>query len=291
MNGKGNKVRVFNLSFLLLAGATGCKSEEKDLLLAKVDLAIEEFIDNHLNKFIATEDEVVLDYYVVPAIKALEDNGYDIKLKELVDVDKINAYYSSYDYSSVASLFKATVIRKALGLNLDTVKTKLNELTEVDQWSYNYGLIALNITDVNSELKQDLLTKVNVIKEEDYRDADYAGVTLMATSNDDINKESLHNLINTSLSKDGVITWGKANSSSTANVILGLLANGINPTSEEYTTDEVNLIEALLTYESDGAFVNELDKDVDLMFATPQAFAALVAYKIFVNTHKFNLFG
>lgn len=285
------KLGLLVLSFLLLAGATGCKKKEKDPLLAKVDLAINAFVENYLDKYVATEEEIVLDYYVVPAVKALEDNGYDIKLSDLVDNTKLTTYFDSYDYSSVASIFKATIIQKALGVNLDTAKAKLNELTEVDQWSYTYGLIALSITNVNNALKQDLLTKVNVIKAEDFRDADYAGVALMATDNDDIDKKALHALIDSSLSKDGIITWDKANSSATANVILGIVASGINPTSEQYTTEGVNLIEALLSYQKDGAFTNEVAGDIDLMFATPQAFAALVAYKVFVSNKKFNLFG
>ena len=285
------KLGLLVLSFLLLAGATGCKKEEKDPLLAKVDLAIDAFVSDQLTKFISTDDKVVLDYYVIPAIKALEDNGYDIKLNELVDMNKVNTYYADYDYSTVGDIFKATVIRKAFNLNLDTAKIKLTEITEVDVWSYTNGLMALNITGVNNTLKQELLTKINVFTEDDYRDADYAGVALMASANSDIDKNPLYNLINTSLSKDGVVTWGEANSSSTANVILGLIANGINPTNEEYTTNGVNLVEALLLYQTDGAFKNKLNGEVDLTFATPQAFSALVAYKLFVKNQKFNLFN
>lgn len=281
------KLGLVVLALLLLAGATSCKSE-KDELMVQVDKAIDLFIENHLDKFVNEES---LDYYVVPAIKALEANGYKIKLTDVVPVAKVNEYYTDYDYSSVANIFKATVIRKAYGLSLDDAKNNLEEVTEVDVWSYTYGLIALNITGVNSALKADLLTKVNVIREEDYRDADYAGLALVATANDNIDKISLHELINTSLSNEGIVTWESANSSSTANVILGLLASGINPTSEEYTTEGVNLIEALLKYHKDGAFANKLGEDPDLMFATPQAFSALVAYKIFTKQQKFNLFS
>lgn len=284
------KMGLVVLCFFLLAGVTGCKKDVKDNLLAKVDLAIDNFIDKQLDNFINTDDEVVLDYYTVLSVKALEKSGYPIKFDKLVDANKAKTYLDNIDTSSIASLFKVIVMKKTLGFNLDNEKIILASISEVDIYSYAYGLVATVITDVNENLKNDILSKINIIREEDYRDADYAGVALIACANDDINKEPLYNLINQSLSSKGVMFWGEESASTTANVILGLMANGIDPTSEAYTTDGVNLIEALLQFESNGAFKNKLDGDIDLMFATPQGFAALVGYKLFKNKQKYNLF-
>ncbi len=55
-------------------------------------------------------------------------------------------------------------------------------------------------------------------------------------------------------SEDGVVSWDNANAASTATVILGLIAQGINPEDEAYQTNGVGLVEALMSYELDGAF-------------------------------------
>jgi hypothetical protein len=98
------------------------------------------------------------------------------------------------------------------------------------------------------------------------------------------------------LSEDGIISWGNANAASTATIILGLVAQGIDPEDEAYQTNGVGLIEALMAYEADGSFKWKLtDENPDLMFSTPQAFSALVAYKLsrdiwgFPATHLFDL--
>jgi hypothetical protein len=283
------KLGLVVLCFFILAGVTGCKKDVKDPFMAKVDAAIDRFMEKQIANFINTKDEVILDYYVVLSVKALENSGYP-KLSSLVDTSKVQVYFSDYDYSSVTNLFKAIVIKKALGLNYDNEKAYVKDLKEVDIYSYAYGLAITEITGANDGLKQDLLTKINVIRDSDYRDADYAGVALIACANDDIDKTPLYSLIDSSLSKDGIMFWGEESASTTANVILGLIANGIDPTSPTYTTDGVNLIEALLAFETNGAFKNQLDGDVDLLFATSQGFAALVGYKLFVQNQKYNLF-
>jgi len=101
--------------------------------------------------------------------------------------------------------------------------------------------------------------------------------------------------IQTVLTETGVESWGNANSSSTAAVILGLVAQGINPRGEAYQTNDIDLIEALLAYEIDGAYKWLLaDEQADMAFSTPQVFSALVAYKIYRDIYgnpAFNLFG
>jgi hypothetical protein len=88
--------------------------------------------------------------------------------------------------------------------------------------------------------------------------------------------------LNENQTPEGIESWGSSNAASTAMVILGLVAQGIHPRSEGFTVEDVDLIEALINYYTEDGF-NWLmnSEEVDLMFSTPQAFAALVAYKIY----------
>src|SRR5690606_38091787 len=102
----------------------------------------------------------------------------------------------------------------------------------------------------------------------------------------DTQVEAMTSYIKENLTEDGVSSWGSANSASTASVIFGLIAHAIDPRSEEYQTVGVDLIEALLTYELNGAFKWTLDQEeADMMFSTPQVFAALVAYKVYRDVY------
>ena len=107
----------------------------------------------------------------------------------------------------------------------------------------------------------------------------------MATRELDIDKSELFSLIDANLTDEGIMSWERVNACSNAYVILGLIATGVDPAAYG-EGGSVNLVEALLRFEKDGAFSNYEDQELDLAFATPQAFSALVAYKIFLETHQ-----
>ncbi len=82
---------------------------------------------------------------------------------------------------------------------------------------------------------------------------------------------------------------GTENASSISQVILGLLANGINPTGPDYTKLEGNLITSLLSFQTEtGSFdwAKNDEQTEDLAFSTPQAFLALVAYQVYSSTYS-----
>lgn len=86
--------------------------------------------------------------------------------------------------------------------------------------------------------------------------------------------------------KDGGFnSWSTQNNSeSCSQTIIGLCANGIDPTSSKFTKD-INLIENLLKFQqSNGEFYHLLDgsKGVNGM-STEQAYQAMLAYRDFVN--------
>jgi hypothetical protein len=123
-------------------------------------------------------------------------------------------------------------------------------------------------------------------------DSDYAGMALLALalyreqSSLELAIEGYLDFIGSNLTTTGISAWGSPNSSSTAAVVLGLVAHGIHPRSEAYQTSGVDLIEALLLYSHDGAFKWTIDAETaDLQFSTPQVFAALVAYKLYRDVY------
>lgn len=76
---------------------------------------------------------------------------------------------------------------------------------------------------------------------------------------------------------------GGVSSETTSQVIIGLTAVGIDPTSEAFTKNDITLIDHLLSYQiPDGSFEHIKGYGSDGM-ATEQALQALVAYKLFLN--------
>lgn len=82
---------------------------------------------------------------------------------------------------------------------------------------------------------------------------------------------------------DGGDFVGGITSEATSQVIIALTANGIDPTSEQFTKSQ-NLLEHLLTFQhTDGGFYHTLGESVSNNMATEQASNALVAYEYFVT--------
>lgn len=288
------KLIVFLLGLSILLVGCGPKVDNGKVFDHSVEVneAIDSFIEKYAKDYIKLTDKPILNENVIAAIHALEINGYDVSLNDYISDEDLSSYYKDKEFTSIGEAYRTAVIFKSFGLNYDNVTNYLETLTEVDvqPWDYTYGLIVLRNTNTNQTLQNELQNKLNIIKEEDYRDADYAGYSLIASSGLDIEKEALYGLIDNNLSKNGVISWGNPNASVTASVILGLIADGVDPISEKYITEDVDLIEALLSYEVKGAFKNLInDEEVDTMFATPQAFSALVSYKLYKENKPANI--
>lgn len=84
---------------------------------------------------------------------------------------------------------------------------------------------------------------------------------------------------------------GGVTSEATAQVIIGLTANGIDPRSEQFTKGQTNLIDHLLGFKSsDGGFKHVADDKTSNAIATEQALQALVAYDLY-NKGKGRLYN
>lgn len=281
------KKTLIVLFIIMLAGLTSCRKEPKITLIDYVNQAIDEFITNHAPIYFNEENGTIeIDYHVASALSALFAHDYPGQMDNYLKKDLVQNFLENSTFDTPSNIFKGIMIGNAFGFIPTKAIQALDALEQVDSWSIATTLIALRLTDVNLSLKNKLMEDVLIIKEEDYRDADYAGAALMATYNLDIDKTNLYALIDNSLTKDGISSWGNANACSTAYAILGLVASNIDPTSEKYTIEGSNLVESLLKYEENGAFKFTLDGEIDLAFSTPQAFSALVAFKIYQATKK-----
>ena len=268
---------------LMLAGATSCKGNQTETLIDRVDSAIDHFIANYATRYLTeSATGLTLEYHVVAGVKVLENSGYDISLEDYLTSDKVELDLENRQIKQGTEAFIALVIARAFGLESPNAKQFLTELTTFDPWNMSYVLMALNFTSSNVSLKQAIMSDILNVEG---KDADYAGAALMALFDHEIDKTPLVNLIKENLTPQGVLSWGTANACTTAYAIMGLVASNINPTSAEFTVENINLVEALLNFHlGDGSFKYSAEGETDLDYSTPQSFAALVAYREFVRT-------
>ncbi len=77
---------------------------------------------------------------------------------------------------------------------------------------------------------------------------------------------------------------GGISSEATSQVIIGLTANNIDPRSEQFTKNSINLIDHLLSFKAeDGGFKHTLVDKTSNGMANEQALQALVAFDLFVK--------
>lgn len=273
-------IAIIILSFTLISCVENNKNDITDDVIHK-------FLDKYANNYLTkNSDGFNIDYNVVQGIKLLEQVDSKIQLTSYLSQKDASEYVDSLDYSLPVNFFKASVIDKAYNMVSSKPKEKLSMLTEVDVWSINYVYGALNYYSVNQELKTKIQSQLYVIRDEDYRDADYAGITLAVTIKDRFEKQPLLDLIKNSIVKGGVSTWGNLNAASTASAIIGLTSLGIDLNKNYLDEDGNSLIINLLSFEEQGAFKWEKDGEIDLNFSTPQGFLACVCYKVFTETQK-----
>ncbi|MBB4823244.1 hypothetical protein HNO89_000462 [Sporosarcina luteola] len=77
---------------------------------------------------------------------------------------------------------------------------------------------------------------------------------------------------------------GGISSEATAQLIIGLTANGIDPRSQAFTKNNSNLIDHLLSYRAnDGGFKHLIEDNDSNGMSTEQALQALVAFNLYAN--------
>lgn len=264
-----------------------------DTVLQNIDEAITLFLDNHVAQYV---NEGYIDVNVLSALYLL---GLSEEYTSVLDVPDMDMFDPNM-LETTADYFKAIVILNSLGYDVNDLLTDYIEQATVGFYGETaYGLLLLQMvegTDVSTlvdTFETDLIVNTPFLL-----GLDAGGISLVALADTSI--EEKQDLIDEfaewiktdQLDTGGIktrdMTWGETvypgteNAASIAQVIIGLLSNGVDPAGTDLTVEEMNLITRLLDFlTDDGAFDYVLDDelDVDLMFSTPQAFLAIVMYQ------------
>lgn len=263
-----------------------------DTVLQEIDEMITLFLDHHIETYI---NESFIDVNVLSALKLL-----GLEEEYIDDLDIANmAMFDENTLETTADYFKAVTILNMLGYDVDALLNDYANTASVGPYGETaYGLLVLQ---QSSELYAEL---IDTFEQDLMNNApfslglDAGGISLVSLADSDFeNRQSLideyvsgieENQLDTGGVKTRDMVYGDTtypgteNAASMAQVIIGLLANGIDPSGDTLSVGEVSLISRLLDFKTeDGAFDYLLDDDfdVDLMFSTPQAFLAIVMYQ------------
>lgn len=265
--------------------------DETDLL---VDQVIYLFFKNSLDELLKNNQ---VDYNLIAAIKKMSDNYYD---ESIFNLNFENSYYldeAKKDYTnetSIGTLFKASVYSKSYNQANDTIKNALNNINDLSTvaslYTIGFYLIACTNIGLDNEIyKQAKNELINIINSSEANDSLTMLLTIYANYNGNLeNDETLKSCLQkyqNLFKADGIEdSWSGVNAGSTAQMILALTANNINPR----TYNQYDLIKILLGYElQNGTFKWQKDaNEADLAFTTPQAISALLMYKLYRDTNK-----
>jgi outer membrane murein-binding lipoprotein Lpp len=307
----GSYVSLYQNGEYATAGIEAIRYQDGDVFTFKVEwydevekavhTAINLFIENYVTDFI---NEEKIDYTVASALYHL---GI---LQDYVRLEDVKTQYQDLASTNGQELFKAILIVSASGgnptdVNGNNLIQQLVDLAPTGPWNATTnGAIAFNAyphgieaTTYTTTMLDDLIT-TNTPKS---AGLDMGGTTLMALSHyqdeagvQTVIDDYLAFVKEKQLPSGGVDDpWSGDNSATLAQIILGLVANGIDPRDSQFVKENGDLLTRLMDFvQEDGSFKFQPEStEADLMFSTPQAFAALVAYQQFKNSDgAFNLY-
>lgn len=268
-----------------------------DTFQENVDDVIQLFIENHASNYVNSES---VDYNVLLGLNLL---GIE---NDFVSKNDVELLINNSTLVYVQDYFKAIMMLNSVDSDVSALIQELNVIVTPGPYGQTaYGLLALDSvesTEDYSAFVTDALADLETTTPYDLG-LDAGGISLVALSNytdvDDLLAEYITWINNSQLDSGGVMTrettWGETtypgteNASSISQVILGLLAQGVDPTGSLFSKTEGNLVSRLLEFSTDTGsfdyvFGDELTED--LYFSTPQAFLALVSYQVYVNTQN-----
>ncbi|QMS85443.1 DUF4430 domain-containing protein [Candidatus Xianfuyuplasma coldseepsis] len=278
-----------------------------DVIQYEVYETLHLFIDNHLDDYISTS---YIDYNVFLGCQGLCD--------DVLTDEEIELYLNGLTLSTTQDYFKAMMIANHLENDslLQTYQTALYSNASTGPYGQTaMTMIALDHTNPDfdySTFIDDAMVYFASTTPYD-EGLDTGGLDLVALS-PYLDSQATQDLV------DAYVTWiqseqlpsggiktrdvmwndttypGTENAASISQVIIGLIAVGVDPTGDELTVGFNNLITRLLEFHlDDGSFDWDLTDEIenDLLFSTPQAFLALSTYYHYVNsygeiTHLYN---
>ncbi len=263
--------------------------------LSEFDQTVDQFIydfiaSDALDSYINAEQ---MNYLVLAAIHQLNTRNYlELDLTPYYLYDDLALTTKPLAEQTIGELIRFGVYTGVEGLDLTSYQTHLLALDlPSNPYSLSTYLEALTLSGKQNEAAAQTLIETTI------NDSDLLGMILSATygyNNLDDFLDDAKTYIQANSGVSGMKFMNSYSSESTATIIMGLIAHGLNPEDETFQTDGIGLIEALMTFKEGNGFKSRLtDENADFNFATPQAFAALVQYKIardiwgFPPTHLF----
>jgi len=154
-----------------------------------------------------------------------------------------------------------------------------------DDWptTIAYSIIALDMAGAEYDVQKAVEALMSKATEEGhFGDVDTTAMCIMALANHkdiqgvtDLINSSLAYLKSQQLDTGGFQAWGAENPYSISAVIQALIANDINPLSQEWIKNGNTMLDALLSFKVNDHFEYTSQWGTDISMATEQAFAAL----------------
>ncbi|WP_440603957.1 DUF4430 domain-containing protein [Bacillus sp. GB_SG_008] len=271
----------------------------------KVDEAIVKTVQKMM------KDGIDSDWVVIGLTQSGQEVSKEIKSNYLQSLEeRIKEKENKFSSTELARTILAVSAVEGDPTNIasNNLISKLYNFEKIDSITgYTFSLLALDTKkyDVPVDAKWNRDTLVNAIlksqhtdggwaymgKLEEPSDADVTGMVFSALApyQDQAEvKQALDKakqyLASIQTDKGGFTSGGVENGNSVAEVVLGLAAAGIDPTSTTYTKNNYNAVQNLLSYQlENGGFkwlANDTEED---SMATEQAMLALVQYKNYLN--------
>jgi len=263
---------------------------QETTMLDETDLMIDQLIYTYLDAYAETYiTETAMSHYLVAAVMQMVKLGY---------IDSLTPPSYQGSVTTIQEAFKTAVFQKAFDLDLADTTLAVDGLSSADPYAALSHLSALTMLNGDEE-KINYLLDMMVNMEVD--DAEYAGmlISTLAPYQEQVDVAETIDLllavIKDNVTVSGITSWGNPSSSSTAMVVIGLIALGENPRNEAYSAEGIDLVEAMLLYEVEGYFKwLTSSESADTAFSSPQVFSALITYKIFRDVYgnpAFDLFN
>jgi len=263
-----------------------------DALLEEIDQWIALFLENHVDLYMNSE---FLDVNVLSGLVLL---GIEEDYLSEMDVTSMVMFDAS-SLETTAGYFKAVTILSLLGEDVSSYVDEYASVASVGPYGETaYGMMILEhqqstYMELLASFEDDMLVNTPYSL-----GLDAGGISLLALSTRDFaEKQALIDefvawIQESQLPSGGLktrdITWGETtypgseNAASMAQVIIGLLGNGLDPSGEDFQVGDTSLMKRFLEFSTeDGAFDYVLDDELekDMMFSTPQAFLAMVMFQ------------
>ena len=257
------------------------------------------------------KDGIDSDWVVISLAQSGQEVSKEIKSNYLQSLaERIKEKENSFSSTELARTILAVSAVEGNPTNIagNNLISKLYNFEKIDSITgYTFSLLALDTKkyDVPADAKWNRDTLVNAIlksqhtdggwaymgKLEEPSDTDVTGMVFSALApyqNQAEVKQALEKakqyLASTQTDKGGFTSGGVENANSVAEVVLGLAAADIDPTSTTYTKNNHNAVQNLLSYQLENGGFKWLPTDTEEdSMATEQAMLALVQYKSYLN--------